>query len=108
MNGVEQPPRTRIEPFNDPVDRTDYIGRFFSPELDVAYSISVKQDVLILSSIVFGDEALTQIGRDLFVEADAAPSPNVYQFERDARGQVNAVLIGTSDARNQRFDLMRE
>ena len=80
--------------------------QIFSEELEVSYSLFVRDDTLILSTITFGDEPLRQVACDMFIEAESGPVPDLYKFVRSAEGRIEALLIGNNDARNQRFDLM--
>lgn len=102
--GVKQEARLRLKEMDDRIELGEFSGMFYSCELQTAYRVWNETDTLILSSLTFGDEPLQNIGRDFFVEAEDQPNPNVYRFERDESGTITALLIGTCDARNQRFE----
>lgn len=106
INDQEEQPRIKIEPETGTANLTDYVGTFYSDELEAAYTFSVKDGTLTASSIIHGDEPFKQVGRDFFIGADG-PMPEILTFDRNAEGKVTAVSWSSCDARYQRFDLIQ-
>ena len=76
----------------------DYVGRFYSPELDVAYEILEGDDALILRRRRFPDRNLVPRSADGFSAGNWRLA-----FSRDDAGGVNEFRITTGRVRNLRF-----
>jgi CubicO group peptidase (beta-lactamase class C family) len=74
-----------------------YAGRYYSPELDRAYTVEVKDGGLALRGRRL-DAALTPTVRDEF-----AQGAMVVRFERDGQGRPVGFLLGQDRIRNLRF-----
>jgi CubicO group peptidase (beta-lactamase class C family) len=74
-----------------------YAGRYYSPELDTAYTVEVKGGGLALRGRRL-DVTLTPTARDEF-----AQGAMVVRFERDGQGRLAGFLLGQDRIRNLRF-----
>jgi hypothetical protein len=79
----------------------DYIGRYFSEELETSYVIDVDQEILIARHWRNDDVALTPTDIDRFV-GDREWFESVV-FTRDAEGKVEGLQLTTGRIRNLRF-----
>jgi hypothetical protein len=75
----------------------DFAGRYYSPELDTAYAVEVKDGALFLRGRRLGG-ALTPSVRDEFTLGSM-----VLRFVRDAQGQPSVFLLGQGRVRNLKF-----
>lgn len=83
-------------------DFSAYAGRYFSDELETTYRIAPNEagDGLTLRQRRFGKISLTHTEGDAFVgELPVATA----EFERDAEGVVEALVVGNGRARGVRF-----
>jgi CubicO group peptidase (beta-lactamase class C family) len=74
-----------------------YAGRYYSPELDTAYTVEVKGGGLALRGRRV-DATLAPTARDEFTQGAL-----VVRFERDGRGRPAGFLLGQDRIRNLRF-----
>lgn len=84
---------------------SDYIGEFYSTELEATYRVSVANGKLMVHHMRLGDFALEPdlVTKDSFA-GDAA---GTMQFIRDTQGAVTGFLLSGGRIRNIRFDLVR-
>lgn len=83
----------------DPKDLDQYAGDYFSPELQIAYSVSVKAGRLTVEHPRMGDIGLTPRAKDHLT----APGFEL-RFLRGDDGRVNALTIATGRNTGIRFD----
>jgi CubicO group peptidase (beta-lactamase class C family) len=82
-------------------DLAQYAGRYFSSELDTAYTLVVKDDRLVATHLRHGEIALTPATTDEF-SGDRRFFSGV-AFERDAEGLPMSMLVSTGRMRPLRF-----
>ena len=92
----EPPERERLELTEEQM--AEYVGVYYSIELDVRYEIAVEEASLVLRRRKFADRALTATGADLF------EGGNRLQFTRDETGRVDGFGLSTGRVRNLRFE----
>ena len=79
-------------------ERLEYVGRYYSVELDVSYDVAAQDDSLVLRRRKFDDQEMRPMGDDLF-QAGAR-----YQFTRDGAGRLDGFEITTGRVRGLRFE----
>lgn len=82
---------------------TDYEGDYWSPELGVFYSVSVKEGQLVLRARRHGEFVLHPITKDQF-SASALGMPIGVKFQREGSGRVNGFGLTGERVRNLRFN----
>jgi len=83
-----------------------YVGRYFSPELETFYNLTVEEDELVAVHRRHGRTVLTPTVRDRF--SGRRPLGTI-AFERDEDGAVSRMLISSgSRARDLRFERQNE
>ena len=83
-----------------PPQLKEFSGVFYSPEIEATYTISLKDDQLVLRrKNVDGDTPL--VGQ--FADAFSAPGTGGIRFTRDTQNRVNGLLLTTGRVRNLRF-----
>jgi CubicO group peptidase (beta-lactamase class C family) len=92
----ERPERERRELSREQL--TEYVGLYYSLELDVRYEVILEDDSLVLKRRKFSDRALTPTSEDLF------EGGNRLQFTRDVTGRVDGFGLSTGRVRNLRFE----
>ncbi len=78
--------------------RREFIGRYYSEELEALYTAEELDGKLILSRRKYQPAELVPLAPDLF-----ASSLGAHQFERDRTGRVVIMLLTTGRVRNLRF-----
>lgn len=78
-----------VEPVGDTsaAKLADYVGQYAGPELGGGWEIVVHEQTLMLHRDRGDDEPLHPVFRDAFV------GPALIEFERDAKGRVQALLL---------------
>jgi CubicO group peptidase (beta-lactamase class C family) len=94
--GGAQHPGKRVAEKGGVVDLTNYVGRYFSEELETFYDMSVEDGKLTIRHRRFGPVALTHTNGDAF--AATLPVSSVV-FQRDAQGAVTGFEAGNGRAR---------
>lgn len=79
----------------------DFEGRYYSEELDAAYTARVVNGKLVLAHLRHGDIALAESGKDAFTGRIQFPCRMA--FQRDAGGRVVELRISNFGALNVRF-----
>jgi CubicO group peptidase (beta-lactamase class C family) len=79
-----------------PVDLTNFVGRYFSEELETFYDLSVEKGKLVIRHRRFGPAELTHTNGDSF--SGTLPVSSVV-FRRDAQGNVTGFEAGNGRAR---------
>jgi hypothetical protein len=84
-----------------------YVGAYYSPELNVNYSVFFKNDKLMLKRRKYGEGQLQPTFRDGFI-SDFAPGEGDeggldIKFTRDEKGHVSGFRISTGRVRNLLF-----
>jgi CubicO group peptidase (beta-lactamase class C family) len=79
----------------------DFLGGYYSQELDATYVVSERAGVLILTRSKYGSDELEPVAADLFTG-----SVGILQFTRGRGGKVDGLLLTASDgrARDLRFE----
>ena len=94
----------RIESQSYPArDLNDYLGEFYSEELDTSYWLSVRDGTLVAHHRRHGDIELLPLVRDEF-RGNQWFVPSL-EFDRDERDRVIAFRITQGRSRNMRFAL---
>jgi hypothetical protein len=91
-----------------PEELAEYAGRYYSPELDIYWTLAVAEDHLVASRRKYPPSKLTPLFRDTFSD-DWEPLmgyPTIYTviFERNKRGTVNGLRVSGSRVRHIRFE----
>lgn len=101
----------RVPTLDEPVgdDLTEYVGDFRCPELDITYSVGVKEDGLVLRHLWSSRRAakLSPVLPDRFeFEGDrlAQRLKIVLVFRRDSDGRIDGMLMHTGGDRDINFD----
>lgn len=79
----------------------DYVGRYFSEELETFYDLAIEEGKLVLSQRRFGDVPLSHTSGEKFT--GGFPVATV-DFERDAQGRVTGLRAGNGRARDIWFE----
>jgi hypothetical protein len=87
-----------------PAQLRDYAGSYWSPELDLEWSVAVRGDTLVLrnprqSSLVDIGGPMTPATRDAFEVGGA-----LVRFTRDAAGRVTGFGLSASRMKGIRFE----
>ena len=83
-------------------DLNDYVGEFYSAELDTSYWLAIREGALVAHHRRHGDIELTPLLRDEF-RGNQWFIP-VLEFDRDQREQVIEFRITQGRSRNMRFE----
>jgi CubicO group peptidase (beta-lactamase class C family) len=92
-----------------PANLAEYAGRYYSPELDTAYDISLRTPSLLITRQKYPATVLEPAFRDGFTISNFSvvlPFGTV-SFTRDAQGRITGFLIGGDRIRSFRFDRVR-
>jgi len=94
-----------VSPRVEPVDiahlvLSDYTGEYYSPELEIAYRITLVNGKLMVHQMRLGDFALDP---DLIVKDGFNGNAGSMHFVRDERGAVNGFMLSGGRIRNIRF-----
>lgn len=93
----------RVEPWSPkPEDLSAFVGTYRNAELDVTWSLVLKDNGLVLRFPRLGDYPLPPEARDHF--HCAAPAMPLLAFTRDARGRVTALHVETEKLRELRLE----
>lgn len=76
----------------------EFVGTYYSKELDVKYSVFMKDYTLRVKTPRNEAEELMPFVRDVFT------GPFVMEFERDKKGRIAGFLVSTGRSRNIRFE----
>jgi CubicO group peptidase (beta-lactamase class C family) len=76
----------------------DFAGTYYSKELDVRYSLFIKDDILQVKTPRYEAAELKPFIKDAFT------GPFVVEFQRDKKGKVGGFLLSTGRSRNLRFE----
>lgn len=79
-------------------DLRDYVGVYYSVELDVEYEVLTEEGALILRRKKFGDRELEVEARDTF------DGGSTYRFVRNASGGVVGFEVSSGRVRNLKFE----
>ena len=83
-----------------PSELKEFSGTFYSEEIEATYTISLKDDQLVLRrKNVDGDTPLVV----QFADAFTASGTGGLRFTRDAQNRLNGFLLTTARVRNLRF-----
>lgn len=76
----------------------EFVGTYYSKELDVKYSVFMKDYTLRVKTPRYESAELMPFIRDVFT------GPFVMEVERDKKGKVSGFLLSTGRSRNIRFE----
>lgn len=87
------------------VDLTPYVGEYYSPELETAYTLTVEDGKLIATNPRLGDATLTP-PRIATQSSFSGSSWNLEKvsFEKDTNGSVDAMIVSTGRIMGLRFE----
>jgi CubicO group peptidase (beta-lactamase class C family) len=94
-------PGVRLPDAVEAVDLQEFVGRYFSAELEAFYTLSVEDDALVIRHLRFGPARLEHSGGDAFT--GTLPVTTVV-FQRDDAGVVTGFLAGNGRARDVLFE----
>lgn len=80
--------------------RAEYVGEWFSPEIETTWVIAADSNRLTLKRPRRQPATLENAGRDIFVDATTSV---LLEFERDGRGPPGALRVQSGRVRNLRF-----
>jgi CubicO group peptidase (beta-lactamase class C family) len=88
---MPETPAHRLASTVAPADLTEYLGRYYSDEIDSVYVISINGPAIAILRSRYDATNLTTVGPDIFVMTDfSVVLPEVLvQFHRDAQGKVD-------------------
>ncbi|MDX1440386.1 MAG: serine hydrolase [Rubricoccaceae bacterium] len=81
----------------------DFVGRYFSEELEAFYTVAVEEDELVLQHRRWDDVTLSHVSGDKF--SGGFPIANI-DFERDEGGAVTGLRAGSGRTRDVLFEKM--
>ena len=84
---------------NTTKNMTDYVGRFYSPELESTYDILIKNERLIAHHARHGDLPIKILKKDVL----EIPQTAIIKYERKDDQTVNGIRISNGRARNVWF-----
>ena len=100
-------PMRRVAPWEpDAGALAAYTGRYYSPELETFYAVSLEDKKLIISHRRHGDFALSPREKDVFTCGEWYIGD--VRFEHDRDGHVGSMSISNGRVRNLRFDRVGE
>jgi len=76
----------------------DFVGSYYSKELDVRYSLFIKDNVLQVKEPRYDAAELMPFIKDVFT------GPFITEFQRDKKGKVVGFLLSTGRSRNLKFE----
>lgn len=93
----------RMKPF-DPksIDLKAFTGKYYSPELQTTYTLTLKEDTLIANHIRHEPVKLTPVGPDAF-SCDAWYMSKL-EFTRNESKEIGGLKVSSGRVRNVRFD----
>ncbi len=83
-------------------DLADFEGRYFSEELETFYTLTLEDEVLVVSHRRLADANLTAGEEDAFTGGGLT-----YSFERDRNGAVIGFYVANGRTRDVRFERVR-
>jgi hypothetical protein len=82
-----------------------YAGRYVSPELDVTWTLAVKDTNLVGTGVRGVEVTIRPAAADTFRVSSAPTGPGgTVAFARNKKGKIDALLLTLSRSRNIRFD----
>ncbi|MEN8173564.1 MAG: serine hydrolase domain-containing protein [Chloroflexota bacterium] len=87
-------------------EMNDYVGTYYSPELDVRYTVILKDEKLILKRRKYGESSLLPTFRDGFIGdyMTEEGSGGLYiKFTRDEKGRLDGISLSTGRVRGLLF-----
>jgi hypothetical protein len=99
------PAARRPAPALTPKQLAAYAGRYLSPELDVTWTLSLKDSLLVGTGARGTQLTFRPVAPDSFrvSSGPGQPGGNV-TFTRGGKGRIDALLLTLSRSRNIRFD----
>jgi hypothetical protein len=82
-----------------------YVGRYYSEELDTIYTLEISDRSLIVKHLRFANNTLVPIKSDIFRNTSWRFS--TLKFEKDTSGKINGFRISSMRVKNVRFKKMR-
>jgi hypothetical protein len=98
----------RVETISlSPEDLAQYAGRYYSPELDIYWTIVAGGEHLVARRRKYVDSKLTPLFADAFrddwLPITGYPTTYLVVFERDERGTITGLRVSGTGVRNLRF-----
>jgi CubicO group peptidase (beta-lactamase class C family) len=86
-------------------EQKDFVGDFYSEELDTGYRIEDRKGRLFLTRKKYPADELIPFARDVFASSlgDFGPIQTVLNFTRESNGQVSGLRVTTGRVRNLKF-----
>ena len=82
-------------------DMSSYTGRFYSPELETSYVISVKNEKLSCHHPRHGDFEIKILKKDIL---EGHYPVNLIKYKRDENGAITGILVTNGRVRNLWFE----
>ncbi len=93
----------RIPPFDpDAVRLEEYVGLYYSPELETSYTLAVEEDRLVARHIRHDPATLTPDSPDRFAGSEFYL--NQVRFERDEQGEITGLRVSNGRVRHLLFE----
>lgn len=85
--------------------KADYVGKYYSPELDATYRVLLQEDSLVLDRPRYGMGQLRSVFEDGFImlEAEHLGTINLL-FNRDAQHQITGFNLSIHQVRHLSFE----
>jgi hypothetical protein len=91
-----------------PDDLAAYAGRYYSPELDIYWTIERADDQLTVQRRKYIDSQLTALFEDTFSDdwtpLMGYPTSYILQFARNSAGEIKGVSVSGNGVRHLRFE----
>ncbi|MBN2393701.1 MAG: hypothetical protein JXR84_23415, partial [Anaerolineae bacterium] len=90
-----------------PDELTQYVGRYYSPELDITWTLIIEDDHLVAQRRKYVDSKLSPLFRDAFSDdwgpLMSYPTAYLVIFERDAHDAITGLRVSGACVRNLKF-----
>jgi CubicO group peptidase (beta-lactamase class C family) len=86
---------------SEPVDPDDYVGAYWSPEIETLYEVRNGDDGLVLYTLRHGEMPLVHQDGDIF--GGSQPFSRTVQFRRGPNGEVGGFTLSGGRVLNHRF-----
>ena len=99
QNGNKTDAKRYFEEDLSRINLSDYVGKFYSPELESTYDIKLKDDKLIIHHARHGDFPIQLVSKDAIV----IPDIGTIDIVRDTKNTITGLRISNGRARNVWF-----
>ncbi len=100
QNGTKTEAKRYVKLDLSAIDLHDYVGRFYSPELETTYDIILNENQLVAHHMRHGDFLIELTGKDTLKIKDFA----TVNFVRDTKNVITGIRMTNGRARNVWFE----